>query len=93
MDYERVYYYYGFFFMTCFDYWQVILSGTFRALGEMDLFSKFNFVTYFVIICPLTAYLAFYTGAHYTMIDGQEQVSFGFGPMGTWYSFIIGLAF
>ena len=57
--------------MTCFDFWQVILSGTFRALGEMSKFSKFNFVTYFVIICPVTVYLAFYTGEHLSYIKGK----------------------
>lgn len=95
LDYTRTLYYYGFFFMTCLDYWQVILSGTFRALGEMKSFSKFNFITYFVIILGLSVYFSLYTG-HHTYINEDKTIhkqKKGYGPMGTWYAFICGLTF
>jgi Na+-driven multidrug efflux pump len=79
--------------MTCLDYWQVILSGTYRALGQMDKFSKFNFVTYFIIILGLSIYMSLYTGEHVVIVDNKQIHKKGFGPMGTWYSFIIGLSF
>jgi Na+-driven multidrug efflux pump len=83
--------YYGFFIMTAFDFWQVILAGTFRALEKVDLFSKFNIVTYFVIILPVSSILAFYVGTHtdYT----NNKVVPGEGQMGTWHAFWIGLIF
>ena len=59
----------------------------------MEMFSKFNFVTYFVIICPATILLAFYVGEHVTYEHDQIITEKGFGPMGTWYAFIGGLCF
>lgn len=79
--------------MTCLDYWQVILSGTYRALGEMEKFSKFNFVTYFVIILGLSIYFSFYVGNHIDIMDKNQIPKKGLGLMGTWYAFIIGLSF
>jgi Na+-driven multidrug efflux pump len=71
----------------------VILSGTFRALGEMTKFGKFNFITYFVIILGLSIYLCIFTGEHVLLDDGVTTHKKGYGPMGTWYAFIIGLSF
>ena len=82
--------YVGFFFMTCLDFWQVILSGTFRALEKVEMFSKFNFVSYFIIILPCTYFLAFHVGEHVT---AEGKTIKGLGQMGTWYSFMIGLTF
>lgn len=64
LDNDRKWYYWGFFIMTCLDYWQVIFSGSFRALGKMDIFNKFNFVTYFIIIIPLSCVLSFKVGKY-----------------------------
>ena len=83
--------YYGFFLMTAFDFWQVILAGTFRSLEKVELFSKFNFVTYFVIILPVSWILALSVGTHTDSVTGKT-VS-GQGQMGTWYAFMIGLSF
>jgi len=50
--------------MSCLDFWQVIFSGTFKALGRMDIFSKFNFISYFLIIIPLSIVLVFSCGEY-----------------------------
>lgn len=76
--------------MNCLDFWQVILAGTFRALEKVDLFGKFNFVSYFVIILPLTYVLVFRVGSH---IDETGKTIIGYGEMGVWYSFIVGFVF
>ena len=75
MEQERILYYWGFFLMTCIDYWQVILSGSFRALGKMNIFNKLNFVTYFIIIIPLTIVFSFYTGEHNHWIPGKTVLN------------------
>lgn len=81
-----------FFIMTGFDYWQVILAGTFRALDKVEMFSVFNFVSYFCIILPLTCLFSFKIGSH--TVDSPTGTSIrGLGELGTWYSFIIGLGF
>ena len=59
----------------------------------MEMFSKFNFVTYFIIICPVTVLLAFYVGEHESFHNDKLTSSKGYGPMGTWYAFICGLSF
>ena len=69
MEQEREWYYYGFFIMCALDFWQVIFNGSFKALGKMDIFNKFNFVTYFLIIIPLSIVLCFYVGEYNGYID------------------------
>jgi len=69
LDREREWYYYGFFLMCALDFWQVIFSGTFRALGKMDIFNKFNFISYFIIIIPLSIVLSFYVGKFNAHVD------------------------
>lgn len=59
----------------------------------MDKFSKFNFVTYFVIILGLSVYFSFFVGTHIDYLDDKAMHKKGYGPMGTWYAFIIGLSF
>ena len=56
--------YIAFYLMNQLDFWQVILAGTFRALEKVDLFGRFNFITYFVIIVPLTYFFIFKIGSH-----------------------------
>jgi hypothetical protein len=59
----------------------------------MGIFSKFNFITYFVIILGLSIYMSFFVGTHIQIIEDKTITKKGLGPMGTWYSFIIGLSF
>ena len=37
----------------------------------MDKFSKFNFITYFVIILGLSVYLSLFTGTHIKLINNK----------------------
>jgi hypothetical protein len=59
----------------------------------MEKFSKFNFITYFVIILGVSIYLSMFTGTHIKLVDNKYIHEKGFGPMGTWYAFIAGLSF
>ena len=57
------------------------------------MFSKFNFVTYFIIICPFSILFSLYIGQHENFSNGKSITNQGYGPMGTWYAFILGLNF
>ena len=94
---EREWYFFGFFIMCAIDFWQVIFSGTFRALGKMDIFNKFNFISYFLIIVPLSIVLTFYVGKFNAHVDHGWFHTIvkkdGLGQMGVWYAFMAGLSF
>ena len=64
----------------------------------MTTFSKFNFITYFIIIVPLSVLLSFYVGGHesekhHVLSKHERYIDSGYGQMGVWYAFMIGLCF
>ena len=67
------------------------MTGMFRAFEKMDRFSQINFVSYFLIVLPVTWIFVFDVGTHVNTVDNKTLK--GLGEIGTWYAFIIGLGF
>jgi len=72
------------------DFWQNIFGGVFRGLGKQGLFNKINFISYYVLLLPLSILFVFYIGTNenYYMADQKR----GMGQIGIWYAFIIALS-
>ena len=47
-----------------FDFWVGVFSGAIRAIGKQGIFCFLNFITYYIIIIPVSYFLAFKFSSH-----------------------------
>mmetsp|Transcript_32275 Transcript_32275/g.49414 ORF Transcript_32275/g.49414 Transcript_32275/m.49414 type:complete len:136 (+) Transcript_32275:914-1321(+) len=78
-----------------FDFWIGVVLGVVRALGKQKEYLVYNFINYYVIILPLSVYLALYASPPPFMdykiglpMYGLEHQ--GLGQIGIWCSFMCG---
>jgi MATE family multidrug resistance protein len=64
-----------FLLLSTVDFMQAVLSGVIRGLAAQRIFSLISFVSYYVIMVPLSYYLAFKVGSHFS--DYSEVAIFG----------------
>ena len=46
------------------DFWQGVLGGIVRALGQQGIFTPINIFSYYCIAFPLVYFFGFYVGEH-----------------------------
>lgn len=68
-----------------FDYIQCVIQGTIKALGQQQLASMINFVTYFLIGIPLSYFFAF--SETFNPTDGLQNTI----NIGGIYGLVLGL--
>ncbi len=64
-------------FFQLFDGFQVVLAGSLRGLADVQVPAVITFISYFMISIPFSYFAAF---------------KWGFGAVGIWYGFPVGLA-
>ena len=82
------------------DFWQVILGGTLRALVLQDIASVLYFVSYYLILTPISVLFAFYVGSHTdyaakasSKVNHEDVGTIeGMGLYGQWIAIFIGLS-